>query len=350
MDAFFASIEERDKPRLKGSPIVIGANPEDGRGRGVVSTANYKAREYGIHSAMPIREAWMLSEKAKKEGKPPAVFIIPHGRRYGEVSLKIMTLINKLVPQIERVSIDEAYLDLSFTGSFESAKKLAEKIKHEIEAKENLTCSIGVAPNKLIAKIASDMQKPNGLTIISENGVETFLDPLSIRKIPGIGPKTEALLNRRNIKKISDLKKLKKEELENLLGKWGKDLYRKARGEDSSPVAESDEIKSIGEQETFPEDILDPNIITKKLKQLTQSIYETFRKSGFKKYKTVTITVRFQGFETKNRSHTFAAPADDQTTLEFEAVKLLFPFFDKRENPKKKKIRLIGVRIEKLSS
>lgn len=355
MDAFFAAVEERDKPRLKGRPIAVGSDPEEGRGRGVVSTANYKAREYGIRSATPISIAWKLSQEAKKQGKPEVVFLDVDMKKYAEESLKIMEIIKKYSSVVEEASIDEAYFDLSFSGSYKKAKEICEKIKEEIIKKEKLTASIGIGPNKLIAKIASDMQKPNGLTIIGSDDektcaefVEAFLEPLSIRKIPGIGPKTEALLKRKNISTVGDLKKFSKKELEEALGKWGSELYYKARGIDDAPLVLEWEAKSIGEQETFQKDTKDAEEVVKRLKSLCWQVYKRFKKSGFMNFKTIAIVVRFSDFETKTRAHTLKDLVDSENTLEFEALKLLMPFFDKRENPKNKKIRLIGVRIEKL--
>lgn len=348
MDAFFAAIEERDKPRIKGKPIVVGADPAGGRGRGVVSTANYKAREYGIHSAMPISTAWRLAEEARRRGEPPTVFMDGNFARYGEVSNRIMAIIRAHVPLLEEASVDEAYLDLSFTNSYGAAEKLCEKIKREIKDKEKLTSSIGIGPNKLIAKIASDFKKPDGLTVVIETEAEKFLEPMPIRKIPGIGPKTEAMFLKRSVKFIRDLKRFSEAELRGMLGKWGLALYRKARGLSDSPVVEEYEVKSIGEQETFPKDTKDPNFIAKRLKALSEAVIQRFEKSDFKTFRTVTVIVRFHDFETKSRSHTLRESASDMKTLEFEAMRLLVPFFDRRENPRQKPIRLIGVRVEKL--
>ncbi len=356
MDAFFAAIEERDRPRLKGLPIVIGADPRDGRGRGVVSTANYKAREYGIHSAMPISQAWELSEKARRVGQPPAVFIETSGRHYSEVSAKIFNLIRKKVPKIEVLSIDEAFLDLSFLKNFEKAKEFCLALKKEIKTHEHLTCSIGLGSNKLIAKIASDFKKPDGLTLVgsddkknNQKQIEEFLDPLLIRKIPGIGPKTEGSLNNLGIKTIADLKKLSKEDLILNFGKWGLAIYEKARGIDDSVLSESEGTKSISEQETFSKDTLDSNFICDRLRVLLKGVYHQFETNNFKTFKTITLIIRFSDFKTKNRSHTLSSPAKDFKTLEFEALKLLYPFFDKRENPRHQLIRLVGLRIEKLN-
>ncbi|MDO8574067.1 MAG: DNA polymerase IV [bacterium] len=356
MDAFFAAIEERDKPRLKGLPIVVGSDPKDGKGRGIVSTANYKAREYGIFSAIPISKAWELSEKARKEGKPQAVFIGGRGKRYEEVSREIMEIVKRYSNKIEPASIDEAYLDFSFLNSYEEAVKQAKKLKQEIWIKERLTCSVGIGPNKLIAKIASDIQKPDGLTIIKEEEKEKFLELLPIRKIPGVGPKVESLLGNLKVKTVKDLKEMFKTKSRNLPAgtkkflesKWGTSLYQKAKGISDSPVEEEHETKSIGEQETFPKDSLDPNYIIEIMRFLVADVIKRFEKSEFKTFKNVTITVRFQGFITKTRSYTLDKPACDLKTLEFESLKLLYPFFDRRENPQHKKIRLVGVRIEKL--
>lgn len=360
MDAFFAAVEERDKPRLKGRPIVVGSDPKEGMGRGVVSTANYKAREYGIRSATPISTAWELSQEAKKQGKQEAVFLPVDFEKYGEVSSKIMEIIKKYVlaptlavgdPTVnvgfEEASIDEAYFDLSFSSSYEKAKKFCESLKREIFKKEKLTASIGIGPNKLVAKIASDLHKPNGLTVIKENDIDEFLDSLSIRKIPGIGPKTESFFKRIKVNTVKDLKKFSRKDLESKMGKWGGELYEKIRGKDNSPLVLNWEAKSIGEQETFMEDTKNSEIITRRLKSLSWQVYKRFKEDKFETFKTIAIVVRFSDFETKTRAHTLKEPTNEQKVLEFEALKLLLPFLDKRENPKNKKIRLIGVRIEK---
>lgn len=348
MDAFFAAVEERDKPRLKGKPIVVGADPEGGKGRGVVSTANYKAREYGIRSAMPISEAWRRSEEARRAGKPPAVFMETDGRVYRRVSQEIMEIIRSFVPMVDQVSVDEWYLDISFTGSFKKGLALAKKIKAEIRKKECLTASVGIGPNKLVAKIASDLEKPDGITVIAPERVSEYFDPLPIRALPGIGPKTEIELKKLGIHTVRDLKELSLEELKKRFGKWGLGLYRSARGESDSPMGEVQEAKSIGEQETFVRDTNDPNILTRLVKKLSMKVIERFRRDGWKSFQTVAIAVRFADFDTKSRSRTLKTPASDQSALEFEAMKLLMPFFDKRENPHEKLVRLLGVRIEKL--
>jgi len=348
MDAFFAAVEEHDNPRFSGLPIVVGAEPLSGKGRGVVSTANYKAREYGIHSAMPISKAWQLSENARGQGKPAAVFLPGNFRRYEEVSLKIFEILKRYAKVMEEASIDEAYFDLSGEGSCERAKQVCLEIKKEIKKIEGLTASIGIGPNKLIAKIASDFKKPDGLTAITEKEVEAFLEPLPIRKIPGIGPKTEILFAKQGVKIVRDLKKYSEAHLAQLLGKWGLDLYEKIRGEDNTPLAENYEAKSIGEQETFLHDTLKSIFIFERLKILCQNVFARFAQSGFKEFCTVALTVRFANFETKSRMRTLTNSAKSQKILEQEAIKLILPFLDKRANPKLLPIRLIGLRIEKL--
>jgi DNA polymerase IV (archaeal DinB-like DNA polymerase) len=348
MDAFFASVEERDNPQLRGLPIVIGADPKEGKGRGVVSTANYHAREYGIHSAMPISRAWRLSEAAKRRGKPPAVFLRVNIHRYAEVSERIMQILRSYAPLVEEAGIDEAYLDLSFAGSFQRAREICQKIKEEIKAREQLTASVGIGPNKLIAKIASAQQKPDGLTVVTPKEDDAFLEPLSVREIPGVGPKTEMLLKRQGVKVVRDLKNLTRGALYEALGKRGFELYDKVRGRNETPIVEEYEVKSIGEQTTFPEDTDDPNFISGQLRGLCRDVFGRFRESGFRGFRSVTITVRFADFETKTRCHTLREPIAANELLESEACKLLLPFLDSRENPQHKKVRLVGVSVGKL--
>jgi DNA polymerase IV (DinB-like DNA polymerase) len=361
MDAFFASVEERDNPRLAGRPLVIGSDPEEGRGRGVVSTANYKAREYGIRSALPISTAWRLSETARAKGLPPATFLEVDMHRYGEASQRIMAIVRKHAEHVEEASVDEAYFDLSFAANdgagkamdqndaYEKAALVAHAIKDEIRARERLTASVGIGPNKLIAKIASDKNKPDGFCVVRENEAEEFLASMAIRKIPGVGPKTEEELKKLGVRTVADAKKFSEPELYAMFGKWGNELYEKLRGRSDAEIVEEWEAKSIGEQETFMHDTRDANIIQERLIALAQGVHGHFAKSGFTSFGSVTITVRFADFTTKTRSATLAKPASDAATLPFEAMRLFAPFFDKRENPQRKDIRLIGVRIEKLA-
>jgi DNA polymerase IV (DinB-like DNA polymerase) len=348
MDAFFAAIEERDTPALRGLPLVVGADPRGGQGRGVVSTSNYLAREYGIHSATPISTAWRLSEAARGKGKPPVTFVSVDMKKYATESERVMAIVRRFVPLVEQASIDEAYEDLSFTGSYEAAEHLGRQIKEATRAEEQLTASVGIGPNKLIAKIASGMHKPDGLTVVREDEAESFLAPLSVRAIPGIGPKTEAELAKDGIRLVKDLKRFTVEQMQALFGKRGLDLYEKIRGRDDSPVEEFYEPKSVGEQETFEQDTLDSQFLVGQLTSLCQGVIERLRREGFREFRTVALTVRFADFDTKSRSHTLSEPAAEGAVLQREALKLLMPFLDRRENPRRKLIRLLGVRVEKL--
>lgn len=348
MDAFFAAIEERDHPQLKGLPLVVGADPVGGQGRGVVSTGNYPARHYGIHSAMPISRAWKLSEAAKRRGQPGVVFTRVNYRRYAEVSQHIMGILRKYSPRVEEGGIDEAYFDLSFAPSVAQAQEICRKIKEEIKSQEHLTASIGIGPNKLIAKIASDFTKPDGLTVVTEDEAEDFLAPLPVRKIPGIGPKTEAMLARRGLKIVADLKKFSPQELKEMFGKWGLELYEKIRGRHYAPLQEEYEPKSVGEQETFAKDTLDLSFIFERLRLMCESVHRSLLAEGFSNFRTVVVTVRFADFDTRSRSRTLPYPAAALRPLQLEAMKLILPFLDHRDNPRHKLIRLIGVRVEKL--
>jgi len=362
MDAFFAAVEERERPYLKGQPIAVGADPQGGRGRGVVSTANYAAREYGVRSTTPIRKAWELSEVARKKGLPPVVFISAGFRKYGETSKRIMAIVaghlestqknlfEKESPALEQVSVDECFFDLSFSGSFEKAKKVVERIKKDILRKEKLTCSIGIGPNKIIAKVASDFKKPDGLTVVRPDEVLAFLAPLPARAIPGVGPKAEERFARVQVKTVADARKFGEEKLKDMFGKWGSKLYRKFRGEDDSPVVvEQPPAKSLGEQETLPEDTFDMKVLLPILETQCKHVAGCVAKEGFKSFRTIVLTVRFADFETVSRSRTLREPTGSAETLRRHVIQMFFPFLDRRENPERKKIRLMGVRIEKLA-
>ena len=348
MDAFYAAVEERDHPEWRGAPLVVGADPQEGRGRGVVATANYPARRYGIHSAMPITRAWALAKAARRRGEPETIFITPNFRRYAEISGRIMALIRGHVPLIQEVGIDEAYLDLCFCPSYSQAADLCRIIKEEIKAQEGLTASVGLGPNKLVAKIASDFQKPDGLTVVTAREAEDFLAPLPIRKIPGVGPKTEQFLARQGIKTVADLKRFSAEHLERLLGKWGLALYDKARGRGSTRLRTDRTPKSIGEQETFAADTADLEFLFGRVWAMCRGVLTSLPAEGFRTFRTVVVTVRFADFKTHTRSHTLPEPVSSLRLLQFEAMKLLMPFLDRRENPQRKLIRLLGVRLEKL--
>ncbi|MBX3300845.1 MAG: DNA polymerase IV [Nitrospira sp.] len=348
MDAFFAAIEERDTPAFRGVPLVVGADPLDGKGRGVVSTSNYLARAYGIHSATPISTAWRLSEAARHAGKPPVIFVSVDMPKYARVSEEVMRTVRRFIAKVEQASIDEVYGDLSWTESYEEAERICRRLKEAIVSEVRLTASVGIGPNKLIAKIASGWQKPNGLTVVREEEVETFLSPLSVRVIPGIGPKTETMLREKGITIVNDLRHLSVHVLEQLLGKRGVALYSKACGQDDSLVEEHSEVQSISEQETFESDTLDSHTLFTRLDSLARGVMDRLTLEGFEAFRTVVLTVRFADFETKSRAHTLAAATRDPGVLQREGLKLLMPFLDRRENIRRKRIRLLGLRLEKL--
>jgi nucleotidyltransferase/DNA polymerase involved in DNA repair len=348
MDAFYASVEERYHPELRGRPVVVGADPKGGTGRGVVTAASYAARKYGIRSALPISRAWRLAEVARKKGEPETVFVRGDRALYLEVSGRIMAIVGQGVDAFEEASIDEAYVDLSSLGDLERAQDHARTLKREILEREGLTCSVGIGPNKLVAKIASDFRKPDGLTVVPPDEVQGFLDPLPIRVIPGIGPKTEGFLHEKGIKVVAALRGVELPRLREWFGKGGEDHHRKARGLSDDPVSNEWERKSVGEQETFETDTLDPVFVLERARDLAETVYRRFVAERFGAFRTVTITVRFAGFLTVSRSRTGKAPFTSAEQLHAEVHSLLEPFFDARENPKGKKIRLIGVRVEKL--
>lgn len=361
MDSFFASVEERDRPYLAGQPIVIGSDPQGGQGRGVVSTANYPARAYGIRSATPIRKAWQMSEDARKKGLPPAIFISSSMRKYSEISSRIMeivvghlegthiSLFEDTPPALEQVSVDECYLDLSFSGTFGKAEKIAQKIKDDIKNKERLTATIGIGPNKLIAKIASDFQKPDGLTVVRPEQVEDFLAPLPVSKIPGVGPKMNEKLHKLGVTTIASAQKLSQERLAKDFGKWGRELFRKFRGEsDSEVTVEHAPAKSISEQETLPEDTLNMKVLIPLLEEIATRVAKRVSKEGFRSFRTVALVVRFADFTTVSRTRTLDKPVSGETVLIQHMTQMFFPFLDRQENPRKQKIRLLGVRVERL--
>ncbi|PYO56413.1 MAG: DNA polymerase IV [Candidatus Rokuibacteriota bacterium] len=349
MDAFFAAVEERRDPELRGRPVVIGADPKAGKGRGVVATASYAARKYGIRSATPISRAWRLAEAARRRGEPATVFLRGNHALYREVSARIMALVAERADAFEEASIDEAYLDLSSLADFQNAETHVRTVKALVLEREGLTCSVGIAPNKLVAKIASDFRKPDGLTVVLPEAVEDFLDPLSIRVIPGIGPKTEAFLRERGIGTIAELRGVERPRLVEWLGKWGDDVYERARGVSLSPVSNEWERKSVGEQETFEQDTLDRSFVLERARALAAGVFARMLADGVRGFRTVTVTVRFEHFVTVSRSLTAETPVVTRDALEGTAHRLLLPFFDERENPKGRRIRLIGVRVEKLA-
>jgi len=331
MDAFFAAVEQRDNPALNGKPVIIGADPKGGRGRGVVSTANYVARKYGIHSALPISKAYSFC--------PEAIFLPVDMELYQKTSDKIMKVVKSYSPSYEIVSVDEAYLDISFIGEYEKAEDLAKKLKKEIFDKEGLTGTVGIGPNKLVAKISSEKAKPDGLKIVRPEGVASFLDPLDIEDLPGIGEKTAEKMRPLGINKISDLKKLSEADLKIKFGKVGQYFYERARGIDNNPITSENIIKSIGKEHTFETDTRDSQVIFKIFDGLIRNVNDELSLNNFS-FKTITVVCRFSGFETHTKSKTLKEPVKKIEILEKEAKNLLLRFMLENLKP----IRLVGVR------
>jgi len=337
MDQFYAAVEEREHPEFKGKPVVVGADPKEGKGRGVVSTCNYEARKYGIRSGMPISRAWKLC--------PDAVFLKPRYKLYIQASSRIMAILRQYADKFERWGLDEAFLDISSRASnFERARQLAKAIKHEIYEKEKLTCSIGVAPNKLVAKIASDFQKPDGLTVVEESDSERFLAPLPVRKLLWVGKKTERKLNKLGIKTIGDLASFDVSILIEKFGAMGAQYHLSARGIDSSEVAESGEVKSVSRETTFEEDTSDVDLVYETLDKLSLEIHEELVERELL-FKTVTIKIRYKNFETHTHGKTIFFFTDNLQSLRKTANELIQPYIGKD-----RKIRLVGVRVSNFTS
>lgn len=330
MDAFFAAVEEKRNPALCGKPVVIGgADPSK---RGVVSTANYEARKYGIHSAMPLRTAFKLC--------PQAVFLPVDYEAYSAASEKFKSVLLACTPLMENAGIDEAFLDISELP--ETSESIVAKIKDGIKEKTGLTCSIGIAGNKLLAKIASDMQKPDGLTIIEEGDIGNKLWPLPIRKLYGIGPKTEGYLKSMGIETIGQLAALLPDTLIEHFGEsYGQYLHEASRGIDESGIITHWEPKSISRETTFQEDVKNWQVIARTLAELTKDVVADLQDEGYTA-RTVTIKIRFSDFQTLTRAKTLA----EHTDSEEEIRKAAFACLKRVEL--KKRVRLIGVRATNL--
>ena len=332
MDAFFAAIEQRNDPKLLGKPVVVGADPKGGRGRGVVSTASYEARKFGINSAMPISVAYKRC--------PQAVFLLPSMDEYVKVSEDIYEILYGFSPDIEMVSIDEAFLDISnslhlFGSSLDTAKLIKAKIKEET----SLTASVGIGPNKMTAKIASDLNKPDGLVEVKKEDLLDFLWPLSIDKIWGLGPKSKQALITFGIKTIADLAKKDPQELFDIFGKNGIYFWKLANGIDEREVHTDERAKSISNEFTFEEDTAREEKIKTTLLFLCEKVSQRLRTEGLKA-RTITLKIRLQDFSTSMRSVTLCRATNFVDTI-YKEIKNIYTSFDKR----KKKVRLLGVKV-----
>lgn len=330
MDAFFAAVEQRDKPELRGRPVIVGADPKGGQGRGVVSTASYEARRFGVGSAMPISQAWRAC--------PDGVYLPPDMGRYSRESRRVMDILRRVTDRVEPVSIDEAFLDVTAGGrSFGSGEKVARRLKDEIRDETGLTASVGVATSKLVAKVASDMRKPDGLVVVAAGDEASFLAPLPVRRLWGVGPKMEERLAKLGIVTIGDLAGLDPARLERRLGTHGHDLQQLARGIDEREVrAESEEAKSIGQEHTFGTDTGDPEQLRALLLSLADSVAARLRSHGLKA-RTLTLKYRDETFRTTTHARTLAASLDSGNEI-FDVISALFA-----EVHRGRKVRLLGV-------
>jgi len=331
MDHFYTAVEEREHPEYKGKPVVVGADPKEGKGRGVVSTSNYEARKAGVRSGIPISRAWKLCSEA--------VYLPPNFPLYIKVSNEIMKIARRYADKFEQWGIDEAFLDVSTrVKDFLEAAALARQLKHEVKEKENLTCSIGVGPNKLIAKIASDYQKPDGLTVVKEDEAEAFLAPLPVRRLLWVGRKTETKLKIMGIYTIGDLARYDPTLLAEAFGVMGTQMHLSARGIDRSEVEARTEVKSISHETTFEEDTDDAEAVLETLNGLAAGVAKEVAEQRLF-FKTVTVKVRYANFETHTRSKTLPYITNRLQDLQKTARKLLSSYLENN-----RKIRLIGVR------
>lgn len=330
MDAFYASVEQRDNPELRGKAIAVGGAPE-GRG-GVVATCSYEARKFGVRSAMPSKKAVQLC--------PHLIFIYPRFAAYKEVSRQVRAIFHRYTDLIEPLSLDEAYLDVTEDKQgIGSALDIAGLIKNAIHEELQLTASAGVSINKFVAKVASDLQKPDGLTFIGPSRVERFIEELSIEKFYGVGKVTAAKMKSLNIHRGADLKKLSEAELVTHFGKVGRFYYQIVRGIDERPVEPNQETKSISAEDTFPEDLTSVEQMNEALQKLAPLVHRRLLEHQLKG-RTVSIKIRYSDFKIITRSKSFAAPTSDLSLIMNTAKELLLS-----TAPEGVRIRLLGIGV-----
>lgn len=333
MDAFYASVAERDDPTLRGKAVVVGAGV-----RGVVLSANYQARKFGIRAAMPVGRAQRMA--------PQAIFVPPNHGRYGEVSEHIMEIFHSFTPYVEPISLDEAFLDV--TGSRKllgTGREIAIAIRKKVEAQEGITCSVGIAPSKFIAKLASDRCKPNGLLEIPADRILHFLHPLPISAIWGVGPKTTESLEKLGLRTVSDIAHTPRATLIRALGEAnGSSVYELAWGRDYREVISEEPEKSISAAETFARDIDDEELILAEFLRLTERATSRMRERSLFA-KTISIKVRYADFTTISRSKTLSLPIDGSHDC-YEVVKSLYLAL----HLDRARLRLVGVSLENLQS
>lgn len=330
MDAFYASVEQRDNPEYQGKPIVVGGSPQ-GRG-GVVATASYEARKFGVRSAMSSKKAQQLC--------PQAIFVYPRFAAYKEVSEKIREIFRRFTDIIEPLSLDEAYLDVTEDKqNIGSAIEIAKQIRQAIKDELNLTASAGVSINKFVAKVASDMKKPDGLTFIGPSSIESFMEQLPVEKFFGVGKVTADKMKKMHLHTGADLKKLTEEDLVRYFGKPGMFYYRIVRGIDNREVETERETKSVGAEDTFPYDLQDLEEMKDELGKLAQKVSERLKRHELKG-KTITVKIKYHDFKQITRSHTFDEAMDDEATILKTAIIIL-----ETSELQGKMVRLLGISL-----
>jgi len=333
LDAFYASVEQLDHPELQGKPVIVGGPPE---ARGVVTTASYEARPFGVHSAMPMSRALRLC--------PQAVRVDPRFDRYAEVSRQVMAIFRSITPLVEPLSLDEAFLDVTEQAeAYGGPEALARYIKERVKAETRLTVSVGVATNKTVAKIASDMRKPDGLVFVPRGQEARFLAPLPVRALWGIGPRAEQALHAAGIRTIGQLAQASRSVVERLFGSRGPMLQAMARGIDDRPVVTQHERKSIGAENTFPHDLPDSPELRDELRRLAISVGERLRRKGTRA-RTVVVKLRYSNFKTITRQRSLPEATDDTEQILASANDLLDSVL--REGDR---LRLLGIHATNLA-
>jgi DNA polymerase-4 len=337
MDAFYASVEQLDHPEHRGKPVVVGADPKGGAGRGVVAACSYEARRYGVRSALPISRAFRLC--------PTAVFVRPRIHRYSEMSDRIFAIMRQYTDLVEPLSIDEAFLDVTASQRlFGPAAEIGRILKAKIRSELGLVASIGLAPNKFLAKIGSDLGKPDGFVVVQAGKEQEFLDPLPISRLWGVGPKTEARLHQMGFQRIGQIARTRVEVLEGALGQGGRDLWELANGRDDRPVEPEQEAKSIGAEHTFSEDTDDRALIRKTILELADRVGRRLRREGALAG-GVTLKFRDHRFHTVTR----AAILDHLTDVGDDLFREAWRLLDRLEW-KGSRVRLVGVTAARLAA
>lgn len=334
LDCFFASVEARDNPAYKNKPLIVGADPKKGNGRGVVSTCSYEARKFGIHSAMPISQAYRRC--------PGGIFLRPDFTKYKDASRVVMAILKKHASKFQQGGIDEAYLDISPScNSIDDAVGVANEIREKVRDQVGITCSVGIAHGKHLAKIASDRNKPDGTTLITPDNVMDIIGDLDITKIPGIGKKTRHHYNKKGFKKIRDFDGIVKPRLVHLLGDSGAWIYNLLHGLDKGVMEGNHERKSMSAERTFGIDT-GFDAMVEKLEELNQKIHEKLERQDIF-YKTLSVKVRFHDFKTFTRARSLSHPTLDRQ----KAWKVLLELVREFEDDKRK-VRLVGLRVSNL--